>query len=116
LPNDETSDAFGGWVMIAAKSLSYRDIMNSLKWGDFYASCGPEIKSLVIENGVICAEFSNCVRANLITDGRRTDFVSAKQGQTITSARFTLKDTDRYFRLTVTDQTGKKAYTQIYEI
>jgi hypothetical protein len=44
LPNDETSDAFGGWVMIAAKSLSYRDIMNSLKWGDFYASCGPEIK------------------------------------------------------------------------
>lgn len=116
LSDDQNSDAFGGWVQIAAKDLTYKDIMHSLKVGNFYASCGPEIKSLIMEDDTVKIEFSDCVSANMITCGRRTEFVKAKDGQTINEAHFRLHESDTYFRITVTDASGKKAYTQVYEI
>lgn len=116
LPDDENNDAFGGWVQIAAPALTYKDIMHSLQAGDFYASCGPEIKSLIVEDGVAKVEFSDCVRANVITHGRRTPAVHAPKGETIRYAEFKLMESDTYFRITVTDAEGRKAYTQIYDI
>ena len=116
LPDDENTDAFGGWVWISARSLSYKDVMNALVRGDFYASCGPEIKSLIVEDEVVKIEFSDCVSANLITSGRRTDFAAARQGETLNYAEFPLRESDGYFRITVTDERGKKAWSQVYEI
>ncbi len=116
LPDDERSDAFGGWVWICARSLSYKDVMNALIRGDFYASCGPEIESLMVEDDLVKVQFSDCVRANLLTGGRRTDFACAKRGETINYAEFPLRESDGYFRITLTDKAGKKAWTQVYEI
>jgi hypothetical protein len=116
LPDDENTDAFGGWVWISARSLSYKDVMNALVRGDLYAACGPEIKSLIVEDEVVKIEFSDCVRANLITNGRRTDFAAARQGETLNYAEFPLRESDGYFRITVTDERGKKAWSQVYEI
>lgn len=116
LPDDETTDAFGGWVQIAANSFTYRDIMHSLQAGDFYASCGPEIKSLVVEDDTVKVEFSDCVAANMLTRGRRTASAQAKKGEAINKAEFKLLESDTYFRITVTDSSGKKAYTQVYEV
>lgn len=116
LPDDERGDAFGGWVQIAAPRLAYKEIMQALKYGDFYASTGPEIKSLMIEDGVVKVEFSNCLSANIITNGRRTAFKRAKKGETICTAEFPLHEFDSYFRITVTDEKGKKAWSQVYEI
>ncbi len=116
LPDDEKCDAFGGWVQIAANQLTYKDIMHSLQAGDFYSSCGPEIRSLIIEDDVVKIECSDCVAANLITRGRRTACVHAKAGETINTAEFKLLASDTYFRITVTDSSGKKAYTQVYDV
>lgn len=115
LPDDCNSDAFGGWVMIAAKSLAYKDVMRALQNGDFYASTGPEIKLLMIENDIVKVEFSGCASANIITNGRRTAFKRANEGETITSAEFPLHELDTYFRITLTDPKGKKAWSQVYE-
>ena len=41
------ADSFGGWVCINAKKLEYQEVMSALKNGDFYASTGPQIKSLI---------------------------------------------------------------------
>ena len=116
LPDDENCDAFGGFTMIRARSLNYREVMHALEAGEFYASSGPIIKSLVLENDTVKMEFSNAVSAHLITRGRRTERKNAKKGETINYAEFKLKDTDGYFRVTVTDTNGKKAYSQIYVI
>lgn len=116
LPDDENCDAFGGFTMIRARSLNYREVMHALEAGEFYASSGPIIKSLVLENDIVKMEFSNAVSAHLITRGRRTERKYAKKGETINYAEFKLKDTDGYFRVTVTDTNGKKAYSQIYVI
>lgn len=110
------SDAFGGWVQIYATSLSYKDIMRALQYGDFYASTGPEIKSLVLEDGFVKAEFSSAAYANIITSGRRAQRCAAPEEKTINSACFPVTESDGYFRITVTDSYGRKAYSQIYQI
>lgn len=116
LPDDENSDAFGGFIMLSTKSLDYKDVIHALEGGDFYASSGPEIYSLIIENGVAKIEFSPCASAHLITSGRRTDKLIAKPNESISYAEFPIMQTDGYFRITVADSSGKKAYTQFYEI
>ena len=90
--------------------------MHSLKLGDFYASSGPEIRSLIVEDGVAKIEFSDCVCANLITSGRRTDRKYAAVGERVNCAEFKLTEADSWFRITVTDKNGKKAWTQVYDV
>ena len=109
-------DACGGWVQIATPRLTYKDIMHSLRVGDFYASSGPEIKSLIIEDDIAKIEFSDCVCANLITSGRRADRKYAAHGETVNYAEFKLTEADSWFRITVTDKNGKKAWTQVYDV
>lgn len=116
LPDDENSDAFGGFTMINAKSLCYKDVIYALKTGNFYASSGPEIYSLIVENDIVKIEFSDAVSAHLITRGRRADKATAPKGKTLNYAEFKVEDTDGYFRITVVDKNGKKAYSQVYEI
>lgn len=109
-------DAFGGWVQIVAPSLTYKNIMHSLQVGDFYASSGPEIRSLTVEDDVVKVEFSDCVCANMITDGRRSAKSFAGDDKAINYAEFPLTESDGYFRVTVTDKNGKKAWSQVYTV
>lgn len=46
-------DAFGGFVMIKAEELNYESVLSALKNYDFYASSGPEISELWLEDGVL---------------------------------------------------------------
>ncbi len=108
------SDSFGGWVCINADRLDYKEIMKALKNGDFYASTGPQIMSLTADDNVIRIETSPCDKISIITDGRRAESVFSQPNSAITSAKFTLRESDKYFRIRVEDSKGKRAYTQAY--
>jgi hypothetical protein len=54
--------------------------------------------------------------ANMITSGRRSDSCFADVGKTINCAEFDLSESDGWFRVTVTDKNGKKAWTQVYDV
>ena len=79
--------------------------------GAFYASEGPEIKSLWYENGKIFIECSDAVEISLSTKYRRAKKFT---GEALTKAEFEVKDTDGYVRIKVTDKTGKRANTNAY--
>ena len=70
--NHSLSSAFGGWIMLKAKSLDYDTVFCALKKGDFYSSTGPEIKSLSIEDGIVTVKTSAAKRISLVTDRRLT--------------------------------------------
>jgi len=110
------NDAFGGWVCINAEKLEYSTIMEALKNGDFYASTGPQIKSLTRDGNIVKIETSGCKKINLRTGGRRTKKVIANEGEEITSAEFELQESDVYFRIRIEDAFGKRAYTQPYPV
>ena len=114
--NHSFKSAFGGWVWINAEKLEYKTIMNALQKGDFYASTGPQIFSLTQDGMEVEIQTSPCKTIGVVTHGRRTPAKHAEEGQTLTSARFTLRPEDRYFRIRVTDEYGHTAYTQAYPV
>lgn len=109
-------DSFGGWVCINADKLEYGTVMQALANGNFYASTGPSVFSLVLDGDKVRIETSPCKKITLIGKGRRRKSVFAEAGSELTAAEFTLLPTDEYFRIRVTDEFGKNAYTQAYDV
>jgi hypothetical protein len=110
----DRTDSFGGWVMINAEKLGYKELIDALEAGDFYASTGPEIYSLTVDDDLtVKVTFSEARRAVIITQGRRVaSTFDVKDG----SASFKLTPRDISFRIRVDDAHGHSAYTQLYEI
>lgn len=121
-------DYFGGWVMIKANKLEYKTVMTALEKGAFYSSTGPEIHALYIEDGILTVKTSPAVSVEVSTERRHNRCVRSKDGIPHTEAVFDLKsyiadseqklktDPPAYIRVTVTDESGNKAYTRAYYV
>lgn len=103
-------DSCGGWVVIRAESLTYENIMGALERGEFYASCGPEIFDLYVEDGVVYITTSNVREIRISTGRRRCDRVFDENAD-LTKAAFQLRDDDGYFRFDIIDGHGNHANT-----
>lgn len=112
--DDPKSDSFGGWICINAEKLEYGEIIEALKEHRFYASTGPSILSITREENVITVKTSPARRIAKQTEGRQVGAVFAPVGELITEATFKVRPNERFFRITVEDERGKKAYSQMY--
>lgn len=110
----DLTDSFGGFNMIKAPALTYDAIMKALEQGDFYASCGPEIHELYVEDGKLHVRCSGVRDILLGTDGRKGGHVRARAGECVTEAVFELRDYYRWFRVTLMDHEGRKAFSHAY--
>lgn len=108
------ADSFGGFTMIKAERLDYGLIGKALLNGHFYASEGPQIHSLWVENGVVHVECSPAVRISMKTGIIYAKAFNSEGGTPLTSASFEIKPNQKYFRITVTDASGKHACTNAY--
>lgn len=108
------NDSFGGFCMICAPELSYDAIIRALEQGDFYASCGPLIKALWVEDSTVHVRSSEARAITLTTQGRRAASARAGRGESICEAAFPLKSEDGYFRVEVTDWEGQRANSRAY--
>ena len=112
---DAFHDSFGGFTMICAESLDYRTVTRALENGEFYASMGPEIYELYLEDDAVHIKCSPA-RTIALHGGVRVSWAKhAKGDELLTEATFPLYGLDlRYFRLSVTDKEGKRANTNAY--
>ena len=110
------NDSYGAYTMIKAERLDYETVFNALKNGDFYASEGPEIYELYVEDGVVTVKCSPSQSVNFSTSSRRGRNVipTETSPQLITTASYRIAHDEKYFRITVTSPDGKKAYTRAY--
>ena len=108
------TDSFGGFNMIKAPELTYEAVMRALENGDFYASCGPEIHEMYVEDGYLHIRCSPVRDILLGTSGRKGAHVRARAGETVTEAVFELKDYYQYFRVTLIDREGYKAFSHAW--
>ncbi|MBQ0110957.1 MAG: PHP domain-containing protein, partial [Oscillospiraceae bacterium] len=70
LPFDsKLCDSFGGFNYIIAKELTYESIINAMENHSLYASCGPQILSLTVEDGVANIEYKDAVSVSMTTHG-----------------------------------------------
>jgi hypothetical protein len=119
-------DMFGGFVMIKATALEYDTIMTALEKGDFYASTGPQIHELYLEDDVLHVSCSPAVEIMITTADRYTPSTRG-YNRLHTEADINLSlckkfaedelahtDMKPYFRVTVRDEHGNCAYSPPY--
>lgn len=105
-------DSCGGWVVIRCEALAYECVTDALLRGSFYASTGPEIRDLWVEDGVAHVTTSPVRRINFVTGSRHMHGVSAAEGEFLTEASFRLDPKhDGYFRVNAFDWRGEHADT-----
>ena len=113
-------DSYGGYVMIASNELEYSQIISALENGYFYSSMGnykhkgPEIYSIVLEGNKLTIKTSEARAITFLPNKRQNRNVLANDGETINEATFEIDENSLWFRLTVTDSQGYKAYTNAY--
>lgn len=108
------ADSFGGFTMIKAEKLEYKAVTDALVAGNFYASEGPLINELWYEDGKVNITFQPAQECFITKGVRGAGIVVAEEGGFVTEATFDVADDDIYFRITVVDKDGKRAYTNAY--
>lgn len=112
--DEPLSDSFGGFTMMCCDTLSYAGVAKALVEGAFYASTGPTIHALWVEDGVVTIKTSPVERIYMNNIGRSAQKELATAGEAITRAQFKLVGNEKYFRITCKDWQGKVAYTNAY--
>lgn len=102
-----------GWVMVNAEK-NIASIIDALKSGAFYSSCGPEIYDFYVDGEKVVIDCSPVSRVRLHCDKHPTWVMSDPDGNT-THAEFKIKDnwanSYDYVRISLVDKDGKKAWT-----
>ncbi|MGB3329299.1 MAG: hypothetical protein WBA46_10120, partial [Thermomicrobiales bacterium] len=111
-PGESHPEGFGGWVMVKAASLDPDALVAALKAGHYYASTGPEIVSIAIDEAAdeLVIETSPVLRIMASGNGAISRRVA---GDGITSARLPLAPfrPHGFVRVTVVDADGKRAWS-----
>ncbi len=112
--NHSSCDTGGAWVMIKAAQLEYRAITRALEAGHFYASQGPEIFDLYLEDGRIHVACSPAREIVFTFGNRRALRLKAPEGETIACGSCPLEKDGVYVRITVIDPQGRPADTNAH--
>ena len=109
-------DSFVGHVMINADSLSYESVIEALKAGSFYASSGPQIHSLTLDDNTVSVECSDAKRISILYRGRFCNTTHKTTDEPLTRASFKLRENTDGFRIRVEDESGMCAWSQFYPL
>ena len=109
------SDSGVCWTMIKAEKLTYKSITDAMLKGDLYASEGPEIHELYVEDNKVYIKCSEAQKITLTRYSKKAGIAVMENGTPLTEASFDISsDKGVFFRLTVTDLKGKMAFTNAY--
>lgn len=111
--NHIPEDCCGGKTVINADRLDYASVICAMEEHRLYATTGPMIHELYIEDGVVTLTFSGGKYATMSTAGRRVKRKEAT-GNGENTVKFHLGETDGYVRFDVVDEYGRRANTCAY--
>jgi hypothetical protein len=101
----------GGWVMVNTGVCTTPAIINAIRRGNFYSSCGPEIKSIGFDGNELHVTMSPVRFARIAGPGPNGDRRGSFDGQLISSVSFTIPPEWRYAYLELEDEAGRLAWT-----
>ena len=111
------NDAFGGYIMVKARSLTQDDLMEAIAAGSFYGTAGPEIKEFYVEDGMVHFTCSPVSRIFFNGHQRQIRFKWAEPGEQLTELVYPLYgdtkygEREKYIRAECYDAQGRKAFT-----
>jgi|SaaInlStandDraft_1057018.scaffolds.fasta_scaffold24285_1 hypothetical protein len=109
----ETDECFGGWINVKAKSKDKDSIMDAIKRGAYYSSCGPEFKNIEFRDGELRVECSDVQKISFISKAQRGQQIKAKEAP-LSFASIELKKLNGFVRIQIEDEKGRRAWSQAY--
>ena len=101
----------GGWVMVNAGDCSQQEILASIRRGNFYATQGPEFKTIEYGENSVTVETSPVAYVRLIGPRRTGKWIHSLNKNAIYRAEFELPNDWPYARLEIEDAGGKRAWS-----
>lgn len=101
----------GGWIMVNAAARTAEEIVEAIRRGNYYASCGPEFHTIRLNDGQVEVETSPVPFIRLVGPAYRGQRIGSFDGQRYTAARFALPDDWNYAYLEIEDECGRRAWT-----
>lgn len=101
----------GGWIVVNAAERAPQLILDAIRRGNFYASCGPEFRSITFDGTHIAVETSSVQFIRLVGPAYRGQRVGGFDGQRLTAARFEFPADWDYVYLEIEDDQGRRAWT-----
>ncbi len=104
-------DLLGGWTLIKVAELTPAAVLASLRAGLYYASMGPEIHALEYDGAVVRVECSPAQQVRFMA-AETGGWVECAWGRPpITSARYNVSGSERYVRVEIVDEAGRRAWS-----
>lgn len=110
------SDFGGGWVMVQAETPSTASIVEGLRRGRFYSTCGPQLLDLQLEGDRLVVRTSPAAAIFWIGAGRLGWSRHAPPGVPLTEAEFQLKGRPAWIRVEICDAAGRWAWSNPFSI
>lgn len=97
-------------LIACAEELTAQAVADALGKGNVYATQGPRIREMFIEDGVVTVR---CTPAEQILFNSNRFYSPERviRGHGITEARYHLRDIETFLRLEITDRDGKRAWS-----
>jgi len=105
------SDLFAGYTMLKLSELSLAAVMDCLRNGRFYASCGPEFLDFRVEDGVARVRCSEVKEIRLMAWRYFGRVQRAERGSLLTEFEAPVGDRWRYVRAEIVDADDRHAWT-----
>lgn len=104
-------DLFGGWVWVKVSERTPGAILEALRTGTYYSSCGPQIYDMRIESNRVSVSCSDCREIHFVTYPPRGDSYFAQTNTCITEASHKLTGREDYVRVVCVDNEGHSAWS-----
>jgi len=101
----------GGWIVVNACECAEPEIMSSIRCGNFYSTCGPQLKSITFDGNELHLKTSPIQLARIVGSGPQGIRVGTFDQHPFTEVKMPVpKDWD-YVYAEVEDETGRRACT-----
>ena len=104
-------DICGAWIMAKLPELTEAEVMKAIKAGRFYASNGPAIHDISVEQGKISVSTSEVKVINFIVNISRGRSHTAAADEFLTEAEYTISGNEKYVRVECFDENGRGAWS-----
>ena len=102
-------DLSEAWIIAKAHDLTLESIMDSIRNGHFYSSNGPEILGIEVSRREIRVTSSPIRSIAFVSNGGHGENNTVNEGY-LEEAAYTIKGTEVYIRIEITDWIGRKAW------
>lgn len=101
----------GGWIMVNAETCTRNEIISSIRRGNFYSTCGPEIQSITFNGDKLSLTTSPVRFMWLVGPDRNGKRIGSFDGPLLTDVSVCVPDDWEYVYVEIEDKSGLRAWT-----